>query len=100
MAASAEALLLFVSVEGDAAAVSGAGPPSEGRDWRGRNDGHIMRIRTLTETMRLSRNELFDLAALITTMLTHYPEHSPDRFVADTNLRNIRKELLRRKWSP
>jgi hypothetical protein len=59
-----------------------------------------MRIRTLTELMRLSRNELFDLAALITTMLTHYPEHSPDRFVADTNLRNIRKELLRRKWSP
>jgi hypothetical protein len=33
------ALLLFVSVAGDAPAVSGARPPSEGRDWRGRNDG-------------------------------------------------------------
>jgi len=33
------ALLLFVPVAGDAPAVSGAGPPSEGRDWRGRNDG-------------------------------------------------------------
>jgi hypothetical protein len=60
----------------------------------------VMRIRALTELMRLSRTELFDLAALITTMLPHYPEHSPDRFGADTNLRNIRKELLRREWSP
>src|ERR1700677_4354678 len=33
------ALLLFVPVASDAPAVSVAGPPSEGRDWRGRNDG-------------------------------------------------------------
>src|SRR5258708_885296 len=33
------ALLHFVPVAGDAPAIEGAGPPSEGRDWRGRNDG-------------------------------------------------------------
>jgi len=33
------ALVLFVPVAGDAPAASGAGPPSEGRDWRGQNDG-------------------------------------------------------------
>jgi hypothetical protein len=60
----------------------------------------IMRIRTLTELMRLSRTELFDLAALITTMLPHYPDRAPERFTAHVNLRNIRLELLRREWAP
>ena len=59
-----------------------------------------MRVRDLTELMRLSRTELFDLAARITTMLPHYSKHSPERFNACINLRNIRKELLRREWSP
>lgn len=59
-----------------------------------------MRVRTLTELMRLSRTELFDLAARITTMLPHYAERSPERFNAGINLRNIRRELLRREWSP
>ena len=60
-----------------------------------------MRVRDLTELMRLSRTELFDLAARITTMLPHYAEHSPERFNACINLRNIRRELLlRREWSP
>jgi hypothetical protein len=59
-----------------------------------------MRIRTLTELMRLSRTELFDLAALITTMLPHYPDRAPERFNAHINLRNIRRELLRREWTP
>jgi hypothetical protein len=60
----------------------------------------IMRIRTLTELMRLSRTELFTLAALITTMLPHYPDRAPDRFNAYVNLYNIRKELLWRERSP
>jgi len=59
-----------------------------------------MRIRTLTELMRLSRTELFDLAALITTMLPHYPGRASERFDAHVNLRNIRLELLRREWTP
>jgi hypothetical protein len=59
-----------------------------------------MRMRTLTELMRLSRNELFDIAALITTMLPHYLDHAPERFNAHVNLRNIRLELLRREWTP
>ncbi len=59
-----------------------------------------MRVRDLTELVRLSRTELFDLAARITTMLPHYSEHSPERFNACINLRNIRRELLRREWTP
>jgi hypothetical protein len=59
-----------------------------------------MRVRTLTELMRLSRTELFDLAARITTMLPHYPDRSPERFNAHRNLCNIRRELLRREWAP
>lgn len=59
-----------------------------------------MRVHTLTELMHLSPTELFDLAAQITTKLAHYPEHSPERFNANINLRNIRRELLRREWSP
>lgn len=59
-----------------------------------------MRVRTLTELMLLSRTELFDLAARITTMLIHQAEGSPERFNADLNLRNIRQELLRREVSP
>jgi len=50
--------------------------------------------------MRLSRTELFDLAALITTMLPHYPGRASERFDAHVNLRNIRLELLRREWTP
>jgi hypothetical protein len=60
----------------------------------------LMRIRALTELMRLSRTELFDLASLITTMLPHYPDRSPERFNAHVNLRNIRRELLQRELSP
>jgi len=56
-----------------------------------------MRVRTLTELMRLSRSELFDLAARITTMLPHYANHSAERFNACLNLCNIRRELLRRE---
>ena len=59
-----------------------------------------MRVHTSTELMHLSRTELFDLAARIMTMLPHYSEHSPEGFNARTNLRNIRRELLRREWSP
>lgn len=59
-----------------------------------------MRVHTLTELMHLSRTELFDLAARITTMLPHYPERSPERFNACINLRNIRRELLLRECSP
>jgi hypothetical protein len=59
-----------------------------------------MRVRTLTELMRLSQTELFDLAARITTMLPHYRERSPERFNANLNLCNIRRELMRREWSP
>jgi hypothetical protein len=59
-----------------------------------------MRVRSLTELMCLSRTELFDLTARITTMLPHYPERSLERFNAHINLKSIRKELLRREWTP
>ena len=59
-----------------------------------------MRVRALTELMQLSREELFDLAARIITMQLHYPKQSPERFNTCLNLRNIRRELLRRELSP
>jgi hypothetical protein len=57
-----------------------------------------MRVGPLTELTRLLRTELFDLAARIITMLSHYSEHSASCFNASTNLRDIRRELLRRQW--
>jgi hypothetical protein len=64
------------------------------------NMEETMRVHTLTELMHLSKSELFDLAARITTMLPYYPERSPERFNAHVNLENIRRELLRRELSP
>jgi len=59
-----------------------------------------MRARNPTELMHLSKTELFDLAARITTMLPYYLEFTLERFNAEINLRNIRRELIRREWSP
>jgi hypothetical protein len=75
-------------------------PSSEGRDCRGRKTEDTMRVYQLTELMFLSKTELFDLAARITTRLPHCAEHSPERFNACINLRHIRRELLRREWLP
>lgn len=59
-----------------------------------------MRVLTLNELMRLTRTELCGLAAQITNTLTQFPEGSPDRDNALTNLRNIRWVLARRDFSP
>jgi len=59
-----------------------------------------MRVLTITELLRLTRRELCELAARITAELPHYPEGSPERFAALTNLRNIRSALARRDFSP
>jgi hypothetical protein len=80
MAASAEALLLFVPVASDAAASSGARPPPEGRDWRGRKTMEdTMRVRTIEELMQLTRIELTGLLVRIKSALPDCPEGSaPD----------------------
>jgi hypothetical protein len=100
MAASADALLHFVSVASDAPATSGAKPPPEGRDWRGRKMEETMQALSIIELMRLSKIELCDLAARITNTFPDFPEGSTERFNAVTNLRNIRIVLARRDLSP
>jgi hypothetical protein len=101
MAASAGALLHFVPAASGAAASSGAGPPSEGRDWRGFKTMEAgMRIYSIIELMRLTRLELTRLRLRITTLLWDLPEGSPEREIALTNLRNISQVLARNDCSP
>jgi hypothetical protein len=59
-----------------------------------------MRVLTLTELMRLTRIELCNLLAQITSALAGFPEGSPDWDIALSNLRNIRAVLARRDFSP
>jgi hypothetical protein len=59
-----------------------------------------MRVVTLTELMRLSKIELCDLLARITTALPNFPEGSAERANALMNLGNIRRVLARRDFSP
>ncbi len=59
-----------------------------------------MRVRTITELMRLTRIELCQLAARIANELPFFPEGSVDRVIAEANLRNIRFVLARRDFSP
>ena len=59
-----------------------------------------MRVLTLTELMRLTRTELFALAARMTTALSEFPEGSYEYAAAYVNLRNIRAALARRDFSP
>ena len=59
-----------------------------------------MRVLTINELLRMTRNELCELAARITAALPHYPEGSAELANALTNLRNIRWALARRDFSP
>lgn len=59
-----------------------------------------MRVLTLTELLRLTRTELCGLFTQITSELSAFPEGSPERETAHTNLRNIRLALARRDPSP
>jgi hypothetical protein len=101
MAANAVALLHFVPVASDAPASSGASPPPEGRDWRGRKMmEETMKVLTINELMRMAKIELCDLAARITNILPEFPEGSPESEAAHINLRRIRRILARRDFSP
>jgi hypothetical protein len=59
-----------------------------------------MRVRTINELLRLTRNELCKLAARITVALSIYPEGWAGRTIALINLRNIRLAPTRRDLSP
>jgi hypothetical protein len=59
-----------------------------------------MRVLTINELLRLTRIELCDLAQRITNELPKFPDSSPERANALTNLRNIRYVLARRDFSP
>jgi hypothetical protein len=94
------ALLLFVPVASDAAAVSGAGPPQKAAIGAVETMEETMRVLTLNELMRLTRAELCALAAQITAALPTFREGSPQRTAAYINLGNIRAVLARRDFSP
>ena len=59
-----------------------------------------MRVLTLTELMRLTRQELCALLARITNDLPNFSEGSVERANAHVNLGNIRRLLARRDFSP
>lgn len=59
-----------------------------------------MRVLTINELMRMTRNELCEHAAKITAALPTFPEGSPQQAAAYINLRNIRWVLARRDFSP
>jgi hypothetical protein len=93
-AASAEALLHFVPVASDASASSGArGLHQKAAIGAVDNDGGKMRVLSITELMRLTRGELCGLETEIKMALAEHPEVSPERNIADRNLRSIRRVL-------
>jgi hypothetical protein len=59
-----------------------------------------MRVLAPTELIRMTRTELYDLLTRITNAFPDFPEGSPERHNAVTNLRNIRTMLARRDFSP
>ena len=59
-----------------------------------------MRVLTINELLRMTRNELRNLAAHISARLPIYREGSAARTAALINLRNIRWALARRDFSP
>ena len=59
-----------------------------------------MRVLTINELLRLTRIELCGLLTQIISELPTFPEGSPERDNALTNLRNIRWVLARRDFSP
>ena len=59
-----------------------------------------MRVLTINELMRMTRTELFNLAARIAAELPTYREGSPQRTTAMINLNTIHFALARRGPSP
>jgi hypothetical protein len=59
-----------------------------------------MRVYSLEELFRLTRAELFGLHHRIASALAQLPEGSPERLVALTNLRYIRRMLARPTPTP
>ena len=59
-----------------------------------------MRVYSLNELFRLTRNELFALHAETVAELNRLPEASPDRVVGFENLRNIRRVIAKIRLVP
>jgi hypothetical protein len=59
-----------------------------------------MRVLAIEELMQLTRIELTGLVVRIKSALCDYPEGSVERENALINLRNIRRVLARRDFSP
>jgi hypothetical protein len=54
-----------------------------------------MRIRSITELMRMTRDELCDLLVLVVVELPRFPTNSPESATAHINVQNIRAALGR-----
>lgn len=67
--ADGDPLVHFIPAAGGASISSTARALSEGRDWRGHAMGETMLLWTTNELMRLTRNELCDLAGRIEHVL-------------------------------
>jgi len=52
-----------------------------------------MRVLSMTELMRLTRAELCGLESEIRMVLPMHPESSPELYIAERNLRSIRRVL-------
>ena len=52
-----------------------------------------MRVLTLSELMRMTRNEICGFGSEITAVLPNYREGSPERTNAERSLHNIRRVL-------
>jgi hypothetical protein len=101
VAASAEALLLFVPVASDAAASSVAvGLRQKAAIGAAKTMEETMQVLSIKELMRLTRIELIDLLVRITNALPDMPEGSENRQIALINLRNIRSVLARHDLTP
>ncbi len=72
------------------------GPPSEGRDWRGRAMKETMPLRTIDELMHLTRDELCNLATAIEQSLAAFEPGTVNRLTALTSLANIRRVMIQR----
>lgn len=59
-----------------------------------------MKVLSLIELLQLSRVELCDKLAQLTNAYPDLPEGSADRFVAQSNLRVIRRALALRAHEP
>jgi hypothetical protein len=84
-----------VAVASDAPASSVAGPPQEGRDWRGQVKEDKMKVLTTDDLLRCTKAELCDLYRQTEHELAEAAEGTLDREIVLINRHAIRRALAR-----